>query len=886
MCVPVVAGEGVLGTLHIYRERGYQFGEAALQLATSLADQAAVAIEHVRLLEAGRHHAASLETVNANLQREIAERQRVETLLAGQKQVLERIASDTPLTDALRDLIRLVESQVSDMSAVVMLLDEEGIHLRLGAAPGLPETFKRAVDGIVIGPEVGSCGTAAHGCKQVVVTDVMQDPRWVNYRELAWQHGFRACWSAPILTASGACLGTFAMYSGVPRVPSASEQRLIDLAVHLARLAIERHRAQDVLRESEERYRELFENANDIVYTHDLEGNFTSINKQAEKVTGYTHDEALRGNIGQIVAPEYLEYAHAMLARKLSGAPSTTYELEILTKSGQAVALELSTRLIYRGARPVGVQGIARDITERRRAQAALRDSEERYRKLVEQSPDGIILHTDGRIVFVNSAGVKLLGAEAPDQLIGRPVVECIHPDFRQPVSDQQQVLDAALTDFLEGRFMRLDGQAIDVEVTSMATVYRNRPATQTVFRDITSRNRLQAQLRQGQKMEAIGTLAGGIAHDFNNILAAILGYTELTLSDLAEASPLARNLRQVLVAGRRAKSLVQQILTFSRHHDVERQPVHVCQLIAESLALLRASLPTTISLRHHFGTTADTILADANQIQQVLMNLCSNAEHAMRADSGAIEIRLDAVEVAPAFASSHPPLQPGPHIRLVVCDTGHGMPADILERIFEPFFTTKEVGEGSGMGLAVVHGIVTNHDGAIAVESTPGQGTTFTIYLPRIDAVEQAAEPPAETATCQRGACILFVDDETALVDVMQELLGRQGYRVEACTGPQEAIDAFQLAPHRFDVVITDQTMPQMTGEVLTRTLRQLRPDVPIILSTGFSYTMTEDKARSLGIDAFMMKPLDIETLHQTIQQVLTQRRSQTPRRSDPTDS
>jgi CheY-like chemotaxis protein len=318
----------------------------------------------------------------------------------------------------------------------------------------------------------------------------------------------------------------------------------------------------------------------------------------------------------------------------------------------------------------------------------------------------------------------------------------------------------------------------------------------------------------------------------------------------------------------------VQQILAFSRQNTTQLQPVELPLLVREMLSLLRASLPSTIEIRQHLETDVGIVMAAPSQIHQVLLNLCTNAEHAMRTTGGMLEVRLEAVEVDAVFAATHPELKPGPHVRLTVCDTGHGMSPEILERIYEPFFTTKDVGEGTGMGLSVAHGIVASHGGAMTVVSVPGKSTAFAIYLPC--SAGPTIHPSSVAESIPRGhEHILFVDDEAMLVHLGQELLTRLGYTVTGHTSGIEALTAFRAAPQQFDLVITDQTMPTMTGEALVRALRDIRPDLPIVLCTGFSYAMTKDKAAALGIDAFLLKPLVAHDLGCTIRQVLAQRQA-----------
>jgi len=393
--------------------------------------------------------------------------------------------------------------------------------------------------------------------------------------------------------------------------------------------------------------------------------------------------------------------------------------------------------------------------------------------------------------------------------------------------------------------------------------------------REMAERQRLTEELRQVQKMEAVGRLAGGVAHDFNNILAVIIGYTELATQTMPAASPAWHQLQEVLRAGQRAKALVQQILTFSRRTAQVHTPVQLPPLVEEALALLRASLPSSIEIRQHLDPAVGAVRADPTQLHQVLINLGANAADAMRQTGGVLEVRLEAVEVEPALAAQHPALHLGPYVRLTVRDTGQGMPPYVVERIYDPFFTTKAAGEGIGIGLSVVHGIVINHGGTITVESQVGQGTTFTIYLPCIP--WNMADEVQTDETIPRGqGRLLFIDDEPALARLGYNVLTQLGYDVTTCTSSAEALAAFQAAPHHFDLVITDYTMPQMTGDVLTRALRRLRVDIPIILQTGFSHTIDAEQAAALGIDAFLLKPWTVRELARTIAQALAQRRTE----------
>jgi PAS domain S-box-containing protein len=379
-----------------------------------------------------------------------------------------------------------------------------------------------------------------------------------------------------------------------------------------------------------------------------------------------------------------------------------------------------------------------------------------------------------------------------------------------------------------------------------------------------------QGQLLQVQKMEAIGALAGGIAHDFNNILTAIIGYTELAREEATEGSRVRANLQEVLKAGMRAKDLVQQILMFSRQSEQEQKPLQVDSIVKEGLKLLRASIPTTVEIRPNIQRECGTVLGDPTQIYQVLVNLCVNAAHAMREKGGVLEVSLMNVDFDAASAQ-HPDLKPGPYVKLTVSDTGHGMERAVMQRIFDPYFTTKGPGEGTGMGLAVVHGAVKNHGGAITVDSEPGKGTTFHVYFPRM---ERGGAPEAEAAASVPTGSerILFVDDEKALVDMVKQMIESLGYKVAGRTSSIEALEAFRAQPDKFDLVITDQTMPNMTGETLAKELLRIRSDIPIILCTGYSELITKEKAKAMGIRQLIMKPVVRSELARIIRHVLDQ--------------
>jgi signal transduction histidine kinase/ActR/RegA family two-component response regulator len=379
-----------------------------------------------------------------------------------------------------------------------------------------------------------------------------------------------------------------------------------------------------------------------------------------------------------------------------------------------------------------------------------------------------------------------------------------------------------------------------------------------------------ERQLQQVMKLQAIGTLAGGIAHDFNNILFPIVGYTELTMDDVPEDSQARQNLEEILKATNRAKGLVQQILTFSRQGGQERKPLKVQVLIKEALKLLRATIPSTIEIECNINEACRHIMGDPTQIHQVVVNLCTNAYHAMQETGGTLEVGLEEVDISYEKSVERVGMKVGPHLELTVKDAGHGMGPDVMERIFEPYYTTKEQGKGTGLGLSVIHGIIKNHGGDIGVSSQPGKGATFTVYLPVIDDIDVEIEP-IEAASANRGnEHILLVDDEEQIIDIEKQILERLGYRVTAKTDSQEALEEFSTRSEKFDLVITDMTMPKMSGDQLALKLMDIKPDIPVILCTGFNETINEEKALAMGIDRFVMKPIIKDDLAKTIRSVL----------------
>ena len=510
-------------------------------------------------------------------------------------------------------------------------------------------------------------------------------------------------------------------------------------------------------------------------------------------------------------------------------------------------------------------------------AEEALQESEENYRNLFENASETIFVAQDGKIVFLNPRTTMVFGCSG-EELVSRPFIEFIYLDDRDLVFDRhvRRMKGEEIPHLYPFRIIHGDGNVRWVELNVIRIYWKGKPATLNFLTDITERRqaeeekqKLEKHLRRSEKMEAIGTLAGGIAHDFKNILGAVMGYTQLTQFDLPKGSPLHYNLDQVLKASVRARGLVNQILSFSRQGEQEQRPIHILPVVKEALKLIRASLPKSIEIKKELDLKEDTILGDPTQIHQVIMNLCTNAAQAMQGGKGLIDIHLEEIALSKEDLKAFPKLIPGSYLRLSVVDTGEGIDPAILPRIFDPFFTTKELGKGTGMGLAVVHGIVKSHKGEIAVYSEMGIGTTFRIYFPQIDrsiVSEEEAKKPLPTGE----ESILFVDDEPGIVEPMVQMLKILGYNISGRVSSQEALEAFKARPNQFDLVITDQTMPHMNGAELAQEILKIRPDIPIILCSGFSEIITPEESIAIGIRKFLMKPILMSELAAAIRQVL----------------
>ena len=621
----------------------------------------------------------------------------------------------------------------------------------------------------------------------------------------------------------------------------------------------------------------LVSSAMDAIISVDENQRIVLFNTAAERMFQCSQQEALGRQLSRFI-PERHRAAHGQhisnfgqaggTVRKM-GSLSTLYALRA---DGREFPVEVSISKVETGGNKI-FTAILRDVTASKHAEQELRDREKYFRSLIEYASDLITLIDQNGVIHFQSPSIERVLGLKPENVEGRNIAEFIHPEdlprlaamIRRAFSNPDSPVS------IECRIRHRDGSW-----RLFASVGRSIPhgtdGKKVVFnsRDITTNRDLEEQLLQAQKMEAIGTLAGGIAHDFNNMLAGILGSAELVREDLPPNLPTQEYVESIMIAANRARELVQQILTFSRRQESEKQPLQLQPIVGECIKLLRSTIPAMVKITHHVESGCPPVLADPTQIHQVIMNIATNAWQALPETGGHISISLRAVEVDATMATQHRELRTGAFVRLVIADNGHGMDAKTRERIFEPFFTTKPASKGSGLGLSVVYGIIKSHRGAIVVESELGRGTTFQIYLPASLGSRTKASTPAVAVPHGHGERILFVDDEPIVARSTEEFLKRLGYVVTCCEQSEDALARFRRAPVDFDMIITDWAMPGMSGTELVSAIREIRPDIPMLLMSGFVDSTLQHTAKTIGIGEILIKPVNPELLAQAVAQVL----------------
>lgn len=635
---------------------------------------------------------------------------------------------------------------------------------------------------------------------------------------------------------------------------------------------------KNALKDRESQFRKIAENSGDMIFRMSLpDGKYEYVSPAAADITGYSPEEFYNNPllIEKVIHPDWVAYFKDELEKLNKGEVAPCYEYKIIHKSGEQKWVYQANMLFFdEKGRPAAIEGIVTDINDRKKAEEALKQSELRFKMQYHGSPIPTFTwqktDDDFALIEINKAALVMTEGRA-SYFIGQKASDMYrhHQDVLKDMRICLETKDVVKKELVSRHFM--PGRIIivtyayvpnDLVMVHVEDVSEQRQAS-------TEKKKLEIQLAQAHKMEAIGTLAGGIAHDFNNILTAIIGYTELAIFDIQNTKELHPRLQEVLKASNRAKTLINQILTFSRKAEITYSPLSLATLLKETLKMMRSLIPSTIEIKQEISDSG-LVLSDPTHINQIMMNLCTNAAQAMESQAGGIlGISLNRV-VLDNEISSEIKLKPGSYMKLSISDTGHGITPENMERIYDPYFTTKEVGRGTGLGLSVVHGIVNSHQGAIVCKSTPGMGTVFDVYLPEIEASREPAHEIPAGHYPKGTERILFIDDEPALAQMAADILIKLGYNVMTMTNSRAALELLNKDPGAFDLVITDMTMPKLRGDVLISEILKVRTDIPVILCTGYSENMTADRARKIGAVEFIIKPYELEKLANTIRNVL----------------
>lgn len=665
--------------------------------------------------------------------------------------------------------------------------------------------------------------------------------------------------------------------------PVSTDEDKVSRAAIFVREITRYKESEELLKKEREAFSAILHKAPYGIFVNGHDGKFLMVNPEASRITGYTIEDLPTGIAWFKKAypdPDHRNMIIETWKRDVTiGGVDRTYTVHC--KGGAEKELEFRTTRLPDGRTVT----IFSDVTQRKKAEKEFRAAHQRLFDIIEFLPDAtFVIDHEGKVIAWNHACEEMTGIRK-EEIIGKGDYAYSIPFYgeRRPILIDYVAMDPDKLPKDYGQVQR-KGQLLYAEVfcpmlrdgkgaclAGHASPFFNRRGLVMgaieSLRDITELKHLEAELRQSQKLEAIGTLAEGIAHDFNNILAGIIGFAEMLRDDAPPDSQEHRRLGIVLKGAHRGRDLVRQILKLGRQTGYEQKPVALSGIIDEALKFLRPVLPATVEIRSKFLTEDDTVLADPIQIHQVLMNLCTNGADAMATKGGVLEISITKDCFDRNVPCPH--MKPGEYVTLKVRDTGHGMKPEIFERIFDPFFTTKPQGKGTGLGLSVVHGIVKSHGGFIGVESKRGKGSMFSVYLPRMESQASGMEEETPPAKGNKES-ILFVDDEETLVELNNERLTKLGYEVIATTSSSEALELFKREPYRFDLVITDYMMPHMTGMDLARQMLKVRSDIPIILCTGYDETVIPEKGRKTGIKEFVMKSVSKRDMVAAIRRAL----------------
>ncbi|WP_232364313.1 cache domain-containing protein [Desulforapulum autotrophicum] len=640
------------------------------------------------------------------------------------------------------------------------------------------------------------------------------------------------------------------------------------IAVSANQMIETRTKAIQDLQESEEKFRMTFLSSPDSINLNRVEdGMYLEINKGFTKIMGYSSEEAIGKYSRDLNIWNDPKDRDRLVSWLKKDGFVENLEAEFTGKDGQIKVGLISARILKIGNENV-ILSITRDITERKQMEA----DRERHLAAIEQIAEGVVItDTVGNIEYINPAFKKITGYQK-QELIGKN--SRILKSGEHDESFYRQLWETILTgNTWNGRLTnKKKNGSFYIEKNTISPVLDKSGKIinfVAVKRDITDKIRMEKVVQQSQKMESIGTLAGGIAHDFNNILFPIVGHSEMLLEDVSDDNPYRESINEIYTGSLRARDLVHQILAFSRQESSELKLMKMQPIIKEALKLIRSTIPTTISISQNLQPNCGTVKADPTQIHQIVMNLAINAYHAMEERGGELKVSLKKVELR-QYDFINPDMTNDSYVCLTIEDTGTGMDKKTIDKIFDPFFTTKEKGKGTGMGLSVVHGIVKSMNGEVQVYSEPGKGTQFHIYLPVVKSANEKQETQTNEPIQGGTEGILLVDDEEGIITMEKLALERLGYRVTSRTSSIEALEAFRVNPDKFDLVITDMAMPKMPGDKLAVELIKIRPDIPILLCTGFSESMSEEKIKSLGVRGLLLKPIIIKDLAKKIREIL----------------
>ncbi len=857
LSAPFIVGEEVIGVLSLGDTAGRVFSAADVRAVEALADQAALALQNARLYRDAERRRREAE-INAELAQAIGASLDLDT-------VLQRI------TDGAKDLVG------SDMAMIGFREGEEEaitIRYRVGSryAPGRT---------LSIEPGKGLGGQVLLTGRPWRTHDYTADATFgKEYAGAVRKDGPVTAMVVPI-KADERVVGVLYVCNRSRRPFTDRDETILLRLADSAAIAIKNAQLYARQRESERRYRSLFENATDPIATFALDGTITSVNPEAERLTGYTHEELLGRHFSDLARPDSAARLAERARRVLAGETvPPSVEVVVLRKDGgEAIVEGRFSPIRDDGQRLTGWQVIYRDMTERKRAEEALRASEERYRRLVEGSLQGVCIVRDWVTLFANTALATMLGYESPGELVGLDARCWIAPHEIARIEGYaaaQSRGEPAPTRY-EFQALRKDGALIWAEVQVAEISWDGQPATQITGFDITeSKQAEQAlrqqedQLRQAQKMEAVGRLAGGIAHDFNNLLTVITGRSDLLLRRLPAGDPVRRDVELIKRTGERAAVLTRQLLAFSRKQMLQPKVLDLNQVVASVAQMLQRLIGEDVDLVTALDRDLGLVTADPAQIEQIIMNLAVNARDAMP-HGGRLRLETANVELDQAFVAVHPGASAGAHAMLAVGDTGTGMTPEVQAHIFEPFFTTKEVGKGTGLGLATVYGIVKQHDGYIAVESAPGAGTTLRVYLRRVQKPVERAEPgPAQPALSRASETVLLVEDEADLRTLAAEILEGAGYAVLAAGGPGEAMERARHHLGPIHLLLTDVVMPEMSGRDLAERLALAHPGMKVLYMSGYTAdAIVHHGVLAPGI-ALLQKPFTPDALTRKVREVL----------------